>query len=140
MNRLITFIICLMWFNYASAEIVVIVNNDNPTEQLSRSEVIDLYMGRNTSFPDNSPAAPLDQAIRSEIRFQFYEQLVGKNVAEVNAYWARLLFTGRATPPRPMESSDKILQFVQDNKNAIAYLDSMNVNTKVKVVYRFEAP
>lgn len=124
----------------AMADIVVIVNSDNTIDSLKRGEVIDIYMGRHLNFSNQQPASPLDLPISSVLRLTFYKQLVGKSVAEVNAYWARLLFTGRASPPRPMKDSKTVLSFVKDNKSAIAYLDSKDLNNQVKVVYRFEAP
>ena len=62
--------------------------------------------------------------------------MVGKSLSQVNAYWARLLFTGRASPPRSLPSPAAILQSVRENKDAIAYIDSRDLDQSVKVVFR----
>ncbi|MVF13409.1 hypothetical protein FT643_14805 [Ketobacter sp. MCCC 1A13808] len=115
---------------------VVVVNAANPVEQLSSRELVDLYMGRNLYFPDGSLVLRLDQSPESATRITFYRELVDKSVAEVNAYWAKLLFTGRATPPQTVESAAGVLQAVQSNLNAIGYVDSEDLNGSVKVIGR----
>lgn len=130
--------ICLV--GVARAELIVIVNADNPIETLTREQVMDLYMGRRSHFPDGRHALPLDLDADSPLRKAYYQALVGKTVAQVNAYWARLLFTGRATPPRVLPSPEAVLEVVRANKDAMAYLDSQTLtdsdHDQVKIVYR----
>jgi ABC-type phosphate transport system substrate-binding protein len=129
--------ICL-WLIIASPvgaeELVIIVNSDNQTSELTHRQLVNLYMGRTQQFPDGTYALPLDQAPDSEARQIFYKELVGKSVAEVNAYWARLLFTGRASPPRTVADAETVLLVVRENRNAIGYIERKFVDETVKVV------
>lgn len=136
--RIIILLIGLSLAGLASAEIVVVVNRDNPVESFSRRDLVDLYMGRVQHFSDGNLALRLDLPPDSKIRTEFYRQLVNKSVAEVNAYWARLLFTGRASPPQVISNSADVLKAVRENRNAIGYLDSSEVDDSVKVVARVE--
>lgn len=120
------------------AGIVVIVNKENPVTELSKREIIDLYMGRNLYFSDGKLALRLDHPPTSEEREQFYQKLVKKSVAQVNAYWAKLLFTGRASPPMLMDNGDLLLDTVRNNRNAIGYIDDANLDETVKVVGRVD--
>lgn len=120
----------------AQAELVVVVHPSNPADSLSRREVVDLYMGRTQYFADGSLVLRLDQPPDSEARQDFYRGLVNKSVAEVNAYWAKLLFTGRASPPQVLRDSASVLGAVRSNVNAVGYLDSADVDDTVKVVAR----
>lgn len=120
-----------------AAEILVIVNSNNAVDKLSHQELMDLYMGRYTNFPNKVAALLLDLPMDSELREKFYQKLVGKSVAEVNAYWARLIFTGRAAPPRPIEDASQVIKFVRDNKNAIGYVYKKDYDGSIKVVYSF---
>jgi ABC-type phosphate transport system substrate-binding protein len=117
-------------------EIVVIVNASNLTTELTHRQLVNLYMGRTQHYPDGMLALPVDQAPDSEARRIFYQTLVGKSVAEVNAYWAKLLFTGRASPPRSLEDAQTVLQVVRENRNAIGYIESRYVDDTVKIVGR----
>lgn len=141
MTRIVRTIMCLMCLllaTAASAEIVVVVNKQNPVDSLNRRELVDLYMGRNQHYPNGTLVLRLDQAPDSETRSQFYRALVNKSVAEVNAYWARLLFTGRASPPQVLDNSASVLDAVRQNPNAIGYVDSRDVDNSVKVIGRVD--
>ncbi len=124
--------------NGVLAEIVVVVNKSNDIGQLSQREIIDIYMGRKQSFPNGKPALPLDQAAQSMIREDFYQSLVKKSPAQINAYWARLLFTGRASPPRIISDASVVLDAIEQNPSAIGYIDSSMLNDRVKVVAHVE--
>ena len=126
---------------FAQAELLVIVHPSNPVGDLKRHQVVDIYMGRRLSFADGRLAFPVDQAPDSPARQAFYQRLIGKTVAQVNAYWARLLFTGRATPPRVLPSPTAVLRAVQENPQAIAYIEARYLETAEvppKIVYRVE--
>ncbi len=118
------------------AEVVVIVNPENPVARLSREQVVDIYMGRYSHFPDGSNAVPFDLSAEAATRETYYEKLISKSVAQVNAFWARLRFSGRASPPRELHDSDAAIMQVSRNRSAIAYVDSEHVNEKAKVVLR----
>ena len=119
-----------------SAELVVVVHKDNPVSELSRKQVLDIYMGRKKTFPSGLTAKPVDLPDDAHETKAFYGGVVKKSVPEIKAYWARLLFTGRATPPVPLASQIDVLNYFSDHKNAIAYISPDRVSDKVKVVYR----
>ena len=136
---ILTFMVLLLSLSSpARAELVVVVHPANPVNELKREQVVDIFMGRKQNFPAGSAALPIDLAADSPLRSAYYRDLVGKTVPQVNAYWARLLFTGRATPPRVMPDAQAVLKSVRENRDAIAYLDSKDVDGKVKVVYQLK--
>lgn len=136
-RRLAVFILLCLWLTAPGAsEILVIVHPDNPADRLTRDQVVDLYMGRRADFPDGLPARPIDLDAGSPLRASYYQRLVGKTVAQVNAYWARLLFTGRMTPPPSLPDSERVIAAVQKNPGAIGYIDSRNLDDRVKVVFQ----
>lgn len=119
------------------AEMVVIINAENEVEKLNKEEVIGLFMGRNNAFPNGTNAFPFDQDVQSDSRNDFYLKLTKKSAVQINAYWARLVFSGRATPPPALSNSEVTLSTVRENPGAIAYIDSKDIDSSVKVVYRF---
>lgn len=136
MLRIIVLLLGLGLTELVRAEIVVVVNQDNPVVSFSRRELVDLFMGRTQYFSDGSLVLRLDQPPESATRSHFYRELVNKSVAEVNAYWAKLLFTGRASPPQVLDNSADMLKAIRANRNAIGYLDSTEVDASVKIVAR----
>jgi len=119
-----------------AADIVVIVNPSSEITQLTRRQVIDVYMGRAFIMSNGRRLQPYDNAEETAIRETFYHQLIGKTLASVNAYWARLLFAGRASPPRRLAGSAAMLKRIEENPNAIGYVDTKDLNAHVNVVFR----
>ncbi|WP_440903810.1 hypothetical protein ACMZOO_13245 [Catenovulum sp. SX2] len=121
----------------AAAELVIVVNKENPIDELSLTNVVDIYTGRYMAFPNGITAEPVDLPNESSEKANFYYQATGLSLAKINSYWARLKFTGRYLPPIQLETAENALTYVQKNTNAVAYIDEKYVTDNVKVVYRF---
>ncbi|XOV80868.1 MAG: hypothetical protein ACFHVJ_07955 [Aestuariibacter sp.] len=119
------------------SDLVVVVSKDNPTTQLSRSQLIDLYMGKYVAFPDGRKAQPLDIDNNQMTKEMFYKELVGMPLNRVNAYWSKVKFSGRARPPIQQNDEQAAIQVVATSNSAIAYIHASNLTDDVKVVYRF---
>ncbi|ALS98715.1 hypothetical protein [Lacimicrobium alkaliphilum] len=120
----------------ASEEFVVVVNPQNPTSKINKNELIDIYMGKRTAFPGGSKAFPLDFEMNSKLRTGFYQSLLGIPVARVNAYWSRIRFSGKVSPPMTHADLPSVLDYVANNTMAIAYIPKSAITDNVKVVYR----
>jgi ABC-type phosphate transport system substrate-binding protein len=120
----------------AWADIVVVVHPQSELKNLTKQQVIDIYMGRLQISADGGKIVPYDQPQDSEIRAAFYQNLTGKPVASVNAYWARLLFTGRASPPRQPSDSMSIVDIVAESLYAIGYIDEKDLDGRVSIVFK----
>lgn len=136
--RIAIAIFLLMLSGSALAEVVVIVSKDNEVTSLTRNEIIDIFMGRTHRFPIGNPVLPVDHSGKSEIKRIFYRSLMNKSPAEINAYWAKLLFTGRASPPKIIDDAELLIEMVAENPAAIGYIDSSMLNDRVKVVAHVE--
>ena len=119
-------------------DIVVVVNQKNGVNKLSRDEVIDIYMGRNRLLSSGITAQPLDLPSTSVERENFYFRLTGKSMNQINAYWARLILTGRASPPTLMHSQDEVMQRVIDNSSAIGYVNRSKTSSQAKTVFELD--
>jgi ABC-type phosphate transport system substrate-binding protein len=132
-----TILICIcLWASAAHAEpdITVIANSNNDLGALTRKQIADIYMGRTTSLPNGSVPLPLDYQGDSAVRSRFYQFITGKNMAQINAYWARLSFTGQANPPRRLTDRATIMQVVEKNQGALGYVDNIAPEAKVTPV------
>lgn len=121
----------------ASEELVVVTNQLNPINSMSKSQVIDMFMGRHVAFPDGSKATPIDNKGEESHRQDFYLSLVDLPIARVNSYWSRIRFSGRATPPQAIESSALIVKYIEQNQNAIGYIPRSQLTDQLKVVFEF---
>ncbi len=122
----------------AADSIVVVVNQANGVDSLSRTDVINIFMGRFREFPSGIAAQPIDMPA-SATRTQFYRTLVKKEPAEINAYWARLVFAGRTSPPIQAESPGDALRMLRANPSGIAYMERSQVTNREKIVFELPA-
>lgn len=121
----------------ANEPLVVVVNKTNEISQLSKKQVIDIYMGRYLSFPDGKSVSPIDFPANSDIKQSFYLMLVNQSERKIKSYWSRLLFSGRAKPPIEAKSQENAIFLVEQTSDAIAYLLREQVTSEMKIVYQF---
>lgn len=113
----------------ATAEVVVVVHPSNPAGSMSASEVSDAFLGKSTAL------APVNQRESSAVRTEFYQKVTGKDAAQVKALWTRLIFTGKAPPPKEVAGSDEVKKAVAADAKAIGYIEKSAVDSSVKVVF-----
>ncbi len=119
-------------------DLLVIVNKDNPMSFITKQQIVDLFMGRSPYFPSGDAVVKLDAPSSSKVREHFYQSLVNMSLPEVNAYWARLMFSGRATPPMLVPNEKDIVKLVASNSNAIGYISkssSQELTGDVKTIF-----
>ncbi|WP_374510009.1 hypothetical protein [Niveibacterium sp.] len=137
--RLATFcILSLLWpAGVACAvDLVVVVNPGCSVMRLTRDDVINVYMGRLRKLPDGTPARPIDLLSSTGQEKQlFYQRLLSRDLAEVRAYWARLTFSGQASPPVQADSTEEVLTLVQRNPGGIGYVERSRADARVRVVF-----
>jgi ABC-type phosphate transport system substrate-binding protein len=112
----------------AQAEVVVVVNPKHPAASMSAEEIADIYLGKNAAF------TPTDLPESAAPRNEFYGKVVRKDAAQVRVIWARLIFTGKTTPPRQVDSSAAAVKFVASNERGIAYVEKSALDATVKAV------
>ena len=136
--RLAVLLASLLPFMASAESIVVVVNPASGVETLSRNEVINIFLGSFRQLPSGIVAMPIDLPQAHQARAEFYRRLVGKNPAEINTYWARLIFSGKTRPPIQAERFEDAVSLVQGSVAAITYLERSKVSGQLKIV--FELP
>ena len=116
-------------------DIVVVVNPASGVESLSRNDVINIFLGGFRRLPSGIPALPVDLPQGNPVREEFYRLLVGKNPAEINTYWSRLIFSGKTRPPLQATRVEDAQAMVLGSVGAITYLDRSKVDGRLKIVF-----
>lgn len=127
----------LLGVSTAAAEVFVIVNAAAPESRLDRDRLEKLYFGRSRTFTDGTFAQVVDRP-DSALRERFYRALGGMTLPQVNAYWARLTFTGRVLPPAVRETDEQVVAVVRAQPDAIGYVATLPKDDAVRVVMRLE--
>lgn len=128
----------------ARADMLVIVNADNPLNQLTLKEVKQLFLGRMRRFPsvDNNVDV-LDREESSLAHRHFYQYVVEVDSNRLKRYRARYLFSGQGRLPETVIGQEKVIEKVQRDRSAVGYVDlppESDLPDGVKVVYRQALP
>ncbi len=129
--RILAMIVAFLMIPMVWADVVVIVNPSNQVN-LSPEEIKNIFLGKAKYFPDGKPALPIQLKEGSPGYENFAEHVLQKNDNQLRAYWSRLVFTGRSTPPKEIATEEEVVNLVAHNPNLIGYV-SQDVVQKAKV-------
>jgi hypothetical protein len=134
MNKL--FYACFFFVSFcAHAEVAVIVNLSN-NNALDKGTISKIYLGKTKSFADGGKIKAVGQN-GTAVAKAFTQSVVGKSSSQFKAYWSKLIFTGKGTPPEVLSNDQAVIDFVASNPQGIGYIDGAKVTDAVKIVGRF---
>ena len=117
----------------ANGAIVVIGHPDNAAT-LDKETLQRLYTGRSNS----GNAVPLNLSDQQSLRAQFDEKALGRSSSQVKAFWSKLVFTGKGTPPKEVNSESEMISLISATPNLIGYVSANTDTTGVKVLMNIE--
>ena len=125
---------CLVLAAQAYAgDFVIIVNKDNGND-VNQELAAKAYRGEAKTWAGggsiNAIALPEDNAVR----VAFDKEVLGKAPSQTKAMWAALMFSGKAAPPKVVDSEADMVKAVAENKNAIGYVSAKAAGASVKIV------
>jgi len=127
-----------VWPAISRADVVVVVNARAGIDRLSSDEVINIFLGRYRKLPSGIAAVPVDQPAGSATKAEFYRRLTNKDLAEINAYWARLFFSGKTSPPLQAGSAGEALQMIATIPGSIGYVERGQVDHRLRIVLELD--
>lgn len=128
----------LFWASVARAQVAVVVSPSSTTARMTADQVSAIFLGKTQVLPGGGAAQPVDLPATDPLREQFYSKVAGKDLAQVKATWSRLVFTGKAQPPKELASADDVKKFVATHPHAIGYIAKSAVDARVKVVFSID--
>lgn len=129
---LITLLLCLPVL--AQADILVVAASQSPVTKLNKADVAQIFTGQKRAV-DGNRILPLDLPHQSEVRTEFYLNIVGKNRNQMRAYWAKMIFTGKGQLPLETDGAFDMVSMLESSPEMIGYIDSANLTDKLKVLY-----
>ncbi|MBP7133520.1 MAG: hypothetical protein KBA70_12270 [Aquabacterium sp.] len=112
----------------ALAQSVAVIVNPKHAGALSAEQVSNIFLGKSNELTG------VDLPDGSALRDTFYQKVTGKDGAQLKAYWAKLVFTGKAQPLKEFATDAEIKKFIASNATGIGYIDKAAVDSSVKVV------
>lgn len=118
------------------AGVDVIVHPSNAAN-IDAVTVKKLFTGKAKSFPGGERAIPISQSEGSDVSKEFNQKVVKKSASQLKAYWSKLVFTGKGTPPKAMDNDQQVIDLIAKNPNMIGIVKSGSAGDGVKVVQSF---
>jgi ABC-type phosphate transport system substrate-binding protein len=115
--------------------IAVIVNVENPVNQLSLPELQRIVLGERRSWSVKLPVVLMMRNEESRERIFLLQKVCHMTDAEYHQHWTGKIFRGEVTSePAALPSIGTALSFVSSIKGGISFVDAANVRPGIKVV------
>lgn len=131
-RALIQMIAAAAVFTAASAQAQVAVVMNPSAAPLTHEQVANIFLGRSPEFK------PVDLPESAAVRATFYKKATDRDIAQVKAVWSRLVFSGKAAPPKEVADAAAVKAAVIADPKAVGYIDKSAVDGSVKVVFSLD--
>jgi len=119
----------------SGAGIAVIVNAENPVEQLSLADLQRIVLGERRSWSGRIPLVLMMRNEASRERILLLQKVCHMTDAEYHQYWTGKIFRGDVTSePVSLPSLGTALNFVSSIKGGISFVDAASVRPGIKVL------
>lgn len=118
----------------AADDITIMVAQGSSVQTLAKAQAVAYFTGRLRALPNGEPVQPLDLPPNHPARATFYRLLTGMSPAQINSYWARLVFSGQIQPPQVVDSEAAMARALRDNPRAIGYVVQTADDGRLRVV------
>ncbi len=129
-------IILLSSISVSATEMVVIAHASQPLELLSKEQAALLFLGKAKRLPNGESVQINDLPKSDYIKSAFYQELTGRNPAQMSNYRARQLFSGRSEIPKPTANQIQMKSIIAGTPGNIGYIEASKVDDTVKVLLR----
>ncbi|MBI3581481.1 MAG: hypothetical protein HY098_05310 [Nitrospinae bacterium] len=124
----------LAFADKAFAELIVIVNKDNPATAFRAADLRRIYNGGKRMFENGVVIQPANLASDNPLGKDFFISVLHIDAESYRLFWVRMIFSGKGRPPVEFETEQEAIKFVAANKGGLAFVDSPNATDAVKTV------
>lgn len=128
-------ILALFIITSASGELAIISHPDYDGGELNSVKVKGLFLGERRAFPNGINATPINHAVGSPDRKEFFLQVLNMAESSHGRHWKRKRATGGGNSPIELNSYEEVLRSVANTPGSISYIDTRMVNDSVKVLF-----
>lgn len=118
------------------AELAVIVHPSNGAA-MDKDAITRIFLGKSRAFPGGGESIPISFPEGTPESDEFSQSILGKTPKQLKAYWAKMIFTGKGTPPKQVPAAQEIVNLIANNPSFIGFVPSASVSGAVKVVGKF---
>ena len=117
----------------AGSDIKVIANSSVTTDSISMAELRRIYLLQTRKLKDGSVVEPVLQK-RGSLHDAFSRQFLDRDSEEIRTYYHGVVFTGKGSMPREVNSDEEMVSYVARTRGAIGYVSGGANTDSVKVL------
>lgn len=131
MKMLLTLLLLIVSLH--AEELAVVTSADLEVPTLDATGVERLFLAKTNRLGNvNVKVAELNQ---EGVKERFYGHISGKTPSQLRAYWTKLIFTGKAQPPRQVDDIDALRKMLKEVPNVITYVPLDQVDASMRILY-----
>jgi ABC-type phosphate transport system substrate-binding protein len=113
----------------------VVTGSDSPVAKIDAEEAKKLFLGREAMLGGQNVTVIFQR--EGNTRSDFETKILGKTGADLTAYWAKLVFTGKAQAPVEVGGDNEVKAKVGSTPGAVGYITDGSVDGSVKVLLKY---
>jgi ABC-type phosphate transport system substrate-binding protein len=114
----------------SDSDYVIIAGKEVAGNSIPASTLKGIYLREIKRWGNGSAIIPVDLATGSS----FYQNLFGKSYVQMQAYWLNMRIKYSVDLPISKKDPESVKKFVTENKGAIGFIKSSDVDDSVKVL------
>lgn len=125
MKKITSILICLLYCGMALAQdVTIIVNEQNPINEISQTQIQNLFLKKNRQWPNGQAVRFFDRRDDSAERKHFLRQYIKKTSRDIELYWiGQKLYSGNSAPIQ-VSTDSMMVSMVSRFPGAIGYVSS----------------
>ncbi|EEX93274.1 hypothetical protein VIOR3934_16776 [Vibrio orientalis CIP 102891 = ATCC 33934] len=126
-------LLLLLFTPYSVAGLFVVVSEQSQINRFEVDDIADVYLGRTKVLDSLYINQVIDR--KGEVRRRFFMSVTQMRESQVNAYWAKLKFSGSMRAPEQVESDSRVFEKLLANPQAVGYTaERPAIDSGIKVV------
>lgn len=126
-------LLLLLFTPSSAAGLFVVVSEQSQINVFEVGDIADVYLGRSQVLDSLYINQVIDR--KGEVRQRFFMSVTRMRESQVNAYWAKLKFSGSMRAPEQVESDARVFEKLLANPQAIGYTSERPaIDSGIKVV------
>lgn len=132
---IVTLSILTLFSRYSLAgQQVLVVNKNNPTSQLTVSELKRIYNGNIKLWNNGHNVIPVVLSDSDPLSINFVKRVFGVDIEFWRGLWIQKSLSGNATPPHQEKNCSSVIKFVASEPGAIGFIKKESLTSDVKVI------
>lgn len=116
---------------------LLIISHPSQSWSLESDDIARIFLSKTTNI-DGEKIVPLYLKTGDPVHTKFIEKVLNKSETQLKSYWSRLVFTGKAKPPKDVSTQSDMLKLVAENPQMVGYIEAGNLTPAVKVIASYK--